>query len=143
MSKGHPTKFPALIALIQVDLTGYPQTACIHLMACSVEGKSYTLFACRRTCLAFLLGLCGCHCPCCCVSGILYLPCSSHTLMRIGSPLHVIKTSFSSKRVTPSLVNMETVPLSAVLPTLISDVGKSSKVLAVAARSKRLEMGGE
>ncbi len=40
VSSGHPTKLPALIAFNHVDLTGYPQTACIHLMACSVDGKS-------------------------------------------------------------------------------------------------------
>ena len=40
VSNGHPMKLPAWTALIQVDFTGYPHTACIHLMACSVDGKS-------------------------------------------------------------------------------------------------------
>jgi hypothetical protein len=31
---------PTFIALSQVNLTGYPHTACIHLMACSMDGKS-------------------------------------------------------------------------------------------------------
>ena len=38
-SSGHPMKLPASTALIQVDLTRYLHMACIHLMACLVDGK--------------------------------------------------------------------------------------------------------
>lgn len=31
-------KLPALMALIHVDLIGYPHTACIHLIACLMDG---------------------------------------------------------------------------------------------------------
>lgn len=141
VSSGHPTKFPALIALSHVDLTGYPHTACIHLIACSVEGKSYTLFALSRTCFAFLLGRLGCHCPFCCNSGILYLPCSSLTPMSIGCPLHLISTSSSLSTVTPPLVKIDMVPSSAVLPTLMSDVGKSANESACVAMLDSCGMG--
>ena len=50
--------------------------------------------------------------------------------MRIGSPLHVIRTSSSLKTLMPSFVNTKTVPSSAVLPMLIRDVGKSWNVSA-------------
>ena len=49
--------------------------------------------------------------------------------MRMGSPLHVIRTSFSLKTAIPVLVNTDMVPLLDVLPTLIKDVRKSWKVL--------------
>ena len=57
----------------------------------------------------------------------------SNTPTRIGSPLQVISTSVSLCTVTPSLVKIEIVPSSAVLPTLIKDVGKSLKESACAA----------
>ncbi len=44
--------------------------------------------------------------------------------------LHVIRTSSSLKTMMPSFVNTETVSSSAVLPTLIRDVGKSWNVSA-------------
>ena len=47
---GHPLKFPAVIALSHIDLTGYPHTACIHFIFCSVDGKLYTLFAFSSAC---------------------------------------------------------------------------------------------
>jgi hypothetical protein len=50
--------------------------------------------------------------------------------MRIGSPLHVMRTSSSLNTLTPSFVKTETVPLSNVLPMLIRDVGKSWNVSA-------------
>jgi hypothetical protein len=107
-------KLPALTALIHVDLTGYP----------------HTLLALRSAALMHALGFQGCHCPFCCINGIRYRPCSSHVPISIGMPLHVMSTSCSFCTVTPSLVNIEMVPSSEVLPTLISDVGKSSKVSA-------------
>ena len=73
--------------------------------------------------------------------GIRYLPCSSLTPINIGSPLHVINTSSSFSNVTPSLVKIDTVPSSAVLPTLMRDVGKSSNESAVAAFGERLLNG--
>jgi hypothetical protein len=39
VSIGQPMLFPTLMALSQVTLTGYPQMTCIHLMACSVDGR--------------------------------------------------------------------------------------------------------
>ena len=121
---------PAATAFIHVDLTGYPHTACIHLIACSVDGRSYTLFACRRKSRCRLDPLLGCHCPRCWVSGIRYRPCSSRLPIRIGSPLHVISTSSSLCTVTPSLVKIDIVPSSDVCPTLINDVGNCSNVSA-------------
>ena len=78
------------MARSHVDLTGYPHTACIHLIACSMDGRSYTLLASWSAFLAFFDGHCGCLCPLCCTSGIWYCPCSLRLQMRIGSPLHVI-----------------------------------------------------
>ena len=130
MSSGQPVKLPALTALIHVDLTGYPHTACIHLMACSIEGRSYTLLAFWSAALMRALGFRGCHWPFCCINGIRYRPCSSRVPISIGMPLHVMRTSCSLCTVTPSLVKIEMVPSSEVLPTLINDVGKSSKVSA-------------
>ena len=59
-----------------------------------------------------------------------YLPYSSLTPTNIGSPLHLIRTSVSLWTVTPSLVNMDMVPSSEVLPTLMREVGKLLKVSA-------------
>ena len=61
-------KLPAWVALSQVDLTGYPHTTCIHLIACSVDGRSYTLLACLRIFFAFLYGGRGRHWPLHCCS---------------------------------------------------------------------------
>jgi hypothetical protein len=62
--------------------------------------------------------------------------------MRIGSPLHVIRTSSSLKMLTPSFVNIETVLSSAVLPTLIRDVGKSWNVSACLDCADSFQKGG-
>ena len=99
------------------------------------------LLACANVCLAFLLGLHGCHCPFCWMSGMRYLPWLSQMPMKIGSPLQVIKTSSSLWTVMPVLVNMDTVPSSAVLPMLMSDVGKSLNVSAHLAVGKSLSNG--
>jgi hypothetical protein len=88
------------------------------------------LLACLSAFRAYLDGRCGCHCPCCCINGIRYRPWLSLTPMRMGSPLHVMSTSSSLNTLTPSFVNTETVPSSAVLPTLIKEVGKSWNVSA-------------
>ncbi len=61
--------------------------------------------------------------------------------MRIGSPLHVIITSSSLKMLMPSFVNTKTVPSSAVLPTLIRDVGKSLNVSARLDRADSFQKG--
>ena len=118
-----PNKFPALMALSQVDLMGYLQMVCIHLMACLIDGKSYTLFAC----LTFAHGCFGCHCPFCCGRGMRYLPCSSLTPMSSGLSWHVMRTSFPLCTVTLSLVKIKIVSSSAVSSTLTNDVGKSAK----------------
>ena len=127
-------KFPAAMALSHVDFTGYPHTACIHLIPCSVDGKSYTLFAVSNFRRSFFDGVRGCHCPRCCMSGMRYRPCSSRIPISIGAFLYLINTSVSLCTVTPVLVKMEMVPSSAVLPTLISEVGKLLNVSAFAAR---------
>ncbi len=127
---GHPTQFPAFIAFVHVDLTGYSQTVCIHLTACSVDGISYTLFACWSACQAFFDGCLGCHCPRCCTKGMRYQPWLSRTPMRMGLPLHVMRMSCSLCAVTPSLVKIDIMPLSAVLPMLISECGNSVNVSA-------------
>jgi hypothetical protein len=116
-------------------LTGYPHTACIHFIACSMDGKLYTLFACRRACRAFFDGFRGCQCPLCCTKAIRYRPLSSRMPINNGSPLHVMSTSCSLCTVTPSFVNIDIVPSSDVLPTLISELGKSLNESALAAQS--------
>ena len=85
--------FRSVVAILQNFL--HPQTACIHFIACSMDGRLYTLFACRRACRAFLDGFRGCRCPLCCTKGMQYLPLSSRMLINIGSPLHVMSTSCS------------------------------------------------
>ena len=135
VNNGHPIKFPALAALLHVVLTGYPHTACMHFIACSMDGKSYTLFACRRAWCAFLDGFHGCQRPRCCTNGMRYRPLSSRIPINSGSPLHVISTSCSLWTVTPSFVKIDIVPSSDVLPTLMRELGKSSNESALAARS--------
>ena len=61
--------------------------------------------------------------------------------MRMGLPLHLISTSSSLRTVTPSLVKIEIVPSSAVLPTLMSDEGKSANESACVAFLERSGMG--
>ena len=129
------------MARSHVDLTGYPHTACIHLIACLVDGRSYTLLACSRACIAFLDGFLGCHCPHRWMSGIRYRPWSLRTPMWIGFPLHMISTSCSLYTCIPSLVKIEIVPSSAVFPTLISNVGKLWNVSADLAFFDRVGKG--
>ena len=62
-----------------------------------------------------------------------YRPCSSHTPMSIGAPLHLISTSVSLCTVTPFFVKMEMVLSSNVFPTFIDDVGKLVNVSACVA----------
>ena len=62
-----------------------------------------------------------------------YRPVSYLLPIIIGSPFHVIKISSSLYILTASLVNTDTLPSSAVLPTLISDILNSSNVSAYAA----------
>ncbi len=66
-------KFPAAMALSHVDFTGYPHTACIHFIPCSVDGRSYTLFAFSSVCRALLVGVLGCHCPLFWMSGMRFV----------------------------------------------------------------------
>ena len=61
-----------------------------------------------------------------------YRPLLSCAPIRIGLPLHVMSTSVSLWIVTPSFVKMEMVTASYVLPTLMRECGKSSKVSALA-----------
>jgi hypothetical protein len=103
---------------------------CIHLMACSVDGRLYTLLARRSAFRACLDGRCGCQWPCCCINGIRYCPWLSQMPMRIGSSLHVMRTSSSLNTLMPSFMKTETVPSSDVLPMLIRYVGKSWNVSA-------------
>ena len=63
--------------------------------------------------------------------------------MRMGFFLHVMSTSASLCIVTPSLVKMETLPSSDVLPTLISEVGNSSNVSASATLLESCRNGSE
>ncbi len=67
--------------------------------------------------------------------------CLSLIPMSMGSPLHVMSTSSSLKTDTPSFVKTETVPSSAVLPTLIKDEGKSWNVSACVAWTERCRKG--
>ena len=64
-----------------------------------------------------------------------YQPLSSRMPINIGSPLHVMSTSCSLCTVTPSFVNIDIVPLSDILPTLISELGKSLNESALVAWS--------
>ena len=116
------------MALIQVELTGYPHTACIHLMDSSVDGRSHTLCACCSFLLGSFVGLHGCHCPWSCVNGMRYLPRSSPLPIIMGFLLHVINTYSSLYFLTPSLEKMDMLPSSAVFPKLIRDVVNSSNV---------------
>jgi hypothetical protein len=50
--------------------------------------------------------------------------------MRIGSPLHVMRTSSSLNPLMPSFMKTETMSSSDVFPTLIRDVEKSWNVAA-------------
>ena len=134
-------KFPAAMSLSHVDLTGYPHTACIHFIPCSVVGRLYTLLAFNSACRAFLDGVLGCHCPLFWMSGMQYCPCSSCTPMSMGAPLHLMSTSVSLCTVMPVLVKMEMVLLSEVFPTLINDVGKSVNVSACVARADKCGKG--
>ena len=134
LRSGHPMKFHAAMALSPVDLTGYPHTACIHFIPCSVGSRLYTLLALSSVCCEFLDGVLGCHCPLFWMSGMWYRPCSSRTPMSIGALLHLMSTSVSLCTVTPVLVKMEMVPLSEVFPMLINDVGKSVNVSACVPR---------
>lgn len=111
-------------------------------MACSINGRSYTLLACRSfSVIRFFVGR-GYHLPLCCINGMQYLPCSSRTPIKIGVPLHVMSTSSSLCTVTPSFVKMDIVQSSAVFPTLISELGKSPNVSAsVALADKLLKKG--
>ena len=115
-----------------MDLTGYPQTACIHLIASYLDDRSYTLCDSWSCLLAAFVGLHGCHCPWYWVNGIRYLPRSSLLPMRMGFFWHVMSTFSSLCIVTPSLVKMETLPSLAFFPTLIIEVGDSSNVSASA-----------
>ena len=127
-------KLPALIAFSHVDFTGYPHTACIHLIACSVEGKSYTLLACSNACLAFFDGVVV-------AIGLAFVLMVFDTVhvhhvyqLIVVSPLHLIRTSSSLNTDTPSLLKIDTVLSSANFPTLINDDGhvlKESAVVAV------------
>ena len=127
-------KFPAAMALSQVDLTGYPHTVCIHFIPCSVDGRSYTLFAFSSACRAFLDGVLGCHCPFFLMSGMRYRPCLSRIPMSNRAALHLMSTYVPLCTVAPVLVKMEMVPLSEVFPTLINDVGKLVNVSVFVAR---------
>jgi hypothetical protein len=129
------------MALSHVDLTGYLHTACIHLMACLVDGRSKTLLACQSAFRACLDGRRGSQWPCCCINGIWYHPWLSRMPMRIGSPLHVIRTSSSLNTLTPSFMKTETMLSSDVLPTLIRDVGKSWNVSACLDRADSYQKG--
>ncbi len=61
----------------------------------------------------------------------------------MGLPLHVMSTSSSLNTVTPVLVKTDMVPLSEVLPTLISNVGKFWKVSACLAHADSLWNGSQ
>ena len=94
------------------------------------------LFAVLSAFCAFFDGHRGCHCPLCCTSGILYHPCESCILIRMGFPLHMMSTFSSLCTETPCFVNTEIVPSSEVVATLISDVGNCSNVSACVAFAK-------
>jgi hypothetical protein len=61
--------------------------------------------------------------------------------MRIGSPLHVMRTSSSLIMLMPSFVKSETVPSSDVLPMLIKDVGRSWNVSACLKHADSFQKG--
>ena len=50
-SPGHVSKFPFLIYLSHVDLTGNPTTACMYRTSASTLGRSYALCSERFVCL--------------------------------------------------------------------------------------------
>ena len=106
-----------------MDLTGYPHTVCIQLMDSSLDDRSYTLCACCSFLFASFVVLRGCHCPLFWVNGMRYLPRSSLLPMKMGFLWHVISTSSSLNTVTLSLVKMDTLPLSFLLPHSLEMLG--------------------
>ena len=116
------------MAFIHMDLTTYTYTACINLTASSLDGRSHMLCACCSFIFASFVGLHDCHCLWYWDNGIWYLSCSYPLPMRMGFIWHVISTYYSLYTVTSYLVKMDTLPSSAVFPTLISDVGNYSNV---------------
>ena len=129
------------MAFTQVNFTGYPQTACINFIACSIDGRLYTLFAWPSAFLAPFMEMHGCHWPHCWTSGIRYLPCSSRLPIITGWPLTVIITSSAFCTANPCFVNIDTLPSSFTLPTLNSKLGKSSNVWASAAAFGSFRIG--
>jgi hypothetical protein len=61
--------------------------------------------------------------------------------MRMGSPLHVMRTSSSLNMLMPSFVKTETMPLFNVLPMLIRDARKSWNVSACLDCADSLQKG--
>ena len=116
-----------------MELTVYLQTVWNHMISSFLDISSYTLCARCRCLLAAFVGIHGCHCPWYCDNGIWYLPHSYILMMRMGFLWHAISTYSSLCNVTPYSVKIDTLPSSAVLPTLISDVGTSCNVSASAA----------
>jgi hypothetical protein len=90
---------------------------------------------------ACLDGRRGCQWPHCCINGIRYCPWLFWMPMRIGSPLHVMRTLSSLNMLRTLFVKTETVPLSDVLPMLIRDVGKSWNVSACLNCAESLQKG--
>ena len=131
------------MAFIHVGLTGYTHTVCIHLIASSLDGRSYTLCSSCSCLITAFVGLRGCHCPWSWVNGIRYLPRSSFLPTRMVFLWHVMSKSSSLYSVTPSLVKMDKLPSSAVFSTLISDVGNYSNVSASAAFLESCGNGSE
>ena len=62
------------------------------------------------------------------MSGMRYCQWLLQTPMRMGLSFHMIRMSCVLYTFTPSLVKIEILPLSAVFPTLISNVGKLGNV---------------
>jgi hypothetical protein len=62
--------------------------------------------------------------------------------MRMGLPLHVMRTSSSLNTLMPSYMKTETVPLFNVLPMLIRDAGKSWNVSACLNHADSVQKGG-
>ena len=53
-SPGHGAKFPFLIALSHVDLTGFLAVACIYHTSASTLGRLYALCAAGAVCLVYV-----------------------------------------------------------------------------------------
>lgn len=112
-SSDQPSKFPALMAFSYVDLTGYPHTVCIHLIAFLVDGKLYTMMSSSILWIALFVGFRDVQLWLCGITGTQYRPDLSCFPRRKALPWHVMSTSSSLMTTALLFVKININPLSA------------------------------